>query len=153
MSQVLKIALILLAAAGTWYALTPPQPPPRVQERVKSGGVERSFGNVVRIHALVWKVCPALPAPVCDGAPTLFAVFCPREPPRRARRLRIHRIIVFFVFVDAPLLLSPHIDDATAAHTHLLGTARGIRAWVPGDGSERRPAPSVLQGDGLALHL
>jgi hypothetical protein len=60
MSSVLKIPLILLALLGAWYALTPPQPPPREQERVKSKGVERSFGNVVRIHALVWKVCHVL---------------------------------------------------------------------------------------------
>ncbi|KAI9452584.1 hypothetical protein F5148DRAFT_1235681 [Russula earlei] len=59
MSSVLKIPLILVAAVGAWYSLTPPQPPPRAQERVKSGGVERSFGSVVRVHALVWKVCTA----------------------------------------------------------------------------------------------
>lgn len=58
---VVKVPLILVAAAGAWYALTPPQPPPRTQERVKSGGVERSFGSVVRIHALVWKVCCTKP--------------------------------------------------------------------------------------------
>ena len=150
MSLVLKIALILLAAAGAWYALTPPQPPPRVQERVKSGGVERSFGNVVRIHALVWKVCPA--SSCLRWRTHIFAEFCTREPPRRARRLHIRHIIIFFVFVDAPLLLSPHIDDATTAYTHLLGTAYGVRAWVPDDGSEHRPAPSVLQDDGLAPH-
>jgi len=57
MSLVVKAPLILVAAVGAWYALTPPQPPPRTQERVKSGGVERSFGNVVRLHALIWKVC------------------------------------------------------------------------------------------------
>ena len=60
MSSVLKIPLILLALLGAWYALTPPQPAPREQERVKSKGVERSFGNVVRIHALIWKVCHGL---------------------------------------------------------------------------------------------
>ena len=57
MSLVVKAPLILVAAIGAWYALTPPQPSPRTQERVKSGGVERSFGSVVRIHALIWKVC------------------------------------------------------------------------------------------------
>ena len=57
MLLVVKALFTLVAAVGAWYALTPPQPPPRSQERVKSGGVERSFGSVVRIHALVWKVC------------------------------------------------------------------------------------------------
>ena len=56
MSLLVKIPLLLVAALGAWYALTPPQPPPGAQERVKSGGVERSFGSVVRIHAFVWKV-------------------------------------------------------------------------------------------------
>jgi protein-S-isoprenylcysteine O-methyltransferase Ste14 len=64
MLLVVKALLTLVAAVGAWYALTPPQPPPRSQERVKSGGVERSFGSVVRIHALIWKVCyTALCAP------------------------------------------------------------------------------------------
>ena len=57
MLLVVKALLTQVAAVGAWYALTPPQPPPRSQERVKSGGVERSFGSVVRIHALIWKVC------------------------------------------------------------------------------------------------
>ena len=56
MFLVVKAFLILVAAVGAWHALTPPQPPPNSQERVKSGGVERSFGSVVRIHALIWKV-------------------------------------------------------------------------------------------------
>ncbi|KAF8261778.1 hypothetical protein EI94DRAFT_761608 [Lactarius quietus] len=55
MSSLVKIPLLLVATAGSWYALTPPQPPPGDQERVKSGGVERPFGSVVRIHAFVWK--------------------------------------------------------------------------------------------------
>ncbi|KAN0128539.1 hypothetical protein V8E53_013584 [Lactarius tabidus] len=55
MSSLVKIPLIIVAVFGAWYALTPPQPPPGAQERVKSGGVERSFGSVVRIHAFVWK--------------------------------------------------------------------------------------------------
>lgn len=55
MSLLVKIPLIVAAAFGAWYALTPPQPPPSTRERVKSGGVERSFGSVVRIHAFVWK--------------------------------------------------------------------------------------------------
>jgi hypothetical protein len=63
MSSLVKIPLVIVAAFGTWYALTPPQPPPGAQERVKSDGVERSFGCVVRIHALVWKVRPALCGP------------------------------------------------------------------------------------------
>ncbi|KAF8489454.1 hypothetical protein F5888DRAFT_1796171 [Russula emetica] len=60
MLLVVKTLLTLVAAVGAWYALTPPQPPPRSQERVKSGGVERSFGSVVRIHALVWKLVACL---------------------------------------------------------------------------------------------
>jgi hypothetical protein len=56
MSLLVKIPLLVAAALGAWYALTPPQPPPGAQERVKSGGVERSFGSVVRIHAFIWKV-------------------------------------------------------------------------------------------------
>ncbi len=56
MSLVVKVPLVLVAAVGAWYALTPPQPPPHSQERVKSGVVERSFGSVVRMHALIWKV-------------------------------------------------------------------------------------------------
>ena len=61
MSLLVKIPLLVVAALGAWYALTPPQPPPDAQERVKSGGVERSFGSVVRIHAFVWKVCLIFP--------------------------------------------------------------------------------------------
>jgi hypothetical protein len=61
MLLVVKALLTLVAAVGAWYALTPPQPPPRSQERVKSGGVERSFGSVVRIHALIWKACYTAP--------------------------------------------------------------------------------------------
>jgi len=57
MSLVVKIPLLIAAALGAWYALTPPQPPPDARERVKSGGVERSFGSVVRIHAFIWKWC------------------------------------------------------------------------------------------------
>jgi hypothetical protein len=69
MSLVLKIPLLAVAAIGTWYALTPPQPAPRVQERVKSEGVERSFGNVVRMHAHIWKVSPQChPTPVIAAA-------------------------------------------------------------------------------------
>ena len=65
LSLVVKALLTSVAAVGAWYALTPPQPPPRSQERVKSGGVERSFGSVVRIHALIWKVCYVqLPVPL-----------------------------------------------------------------------------------------
>lgn len=56
MSLLVKIPLIVVTILGAWHALTPPQPPPGAQERVKSGGVERSFGSVVRIHAFVWKV-------------------------------------------------------------------------------------------------
>jgi hypothetical protein len=63
MSLLVKIPLIVAAAFGAWYALTPPQPPPGARERVKSGGVERSFGSVVRIHAFVWKVCLAFSRP------------------------------------------------------------------------------------------
>jgi hypothetical protein len=63
MSLLVKIPLIVAAAFGAWYALTPPQPPPSARERVKSGGVERSFGSVVRIHAFVWKVCLAFSRP------------------------------------------------------------------------------------------
>ena len=63
MPSVLKIPLILLALKGTWYALTPPQPPPNEQERAKSKGVEGSFANVVRIHALIWKVRHAALSP------------------------------------------------------------------------------------------
>ena len=62
MSLVVKALLTQVAAVGAWYALTPPQPPPRSQERVKSGGVERSFGSVVRIHALIWKVNNTAPS-------------------------------------------------------------------------------------------
>ena len=74
LTSVLKVPLILLALLGAWYALTPPQPRPREQERVESKGVERSFGNVVRIHALIWKVCHALSTPVRNGADQLFFV-------------------------------------------------------------------------------
>ncbi len=66
MSLLVKIALIAVATLGAWYALTPPQPPPGAQERVKSGGVERSFANVVRIHAFVWKVGLPFPRPRLD---------------------------------------------------------------------------------------
>ncbi|KAH8987006.1 hypothetical protein EDB92DRAFT_1936121 [Lactarius akahatsu] len=55
MSLLVKIPLLVAATLGAWYALTPPQPPPGAQERVKSAGVERSFGSVVRLHAFVWK--------------------------------------------------------------------------------------------------
>jgi len=55
MSSLVKIPLLVLATIGAWYALTPPQPAPGAKECVKSGGIERSFGNVVRVHALVWK--------------------------------------------------------------------------------------------------
>jgi protein-S-isoprenylcysteine O-methyltransferase Ste14 len=65
MSLPVKIPLLVVAILGAWYALTPPQPPPDAQERVKSGGVERSFGSVVRIHAFVWKVRPTPPKPRC----------------------------------------------------------------------------------------
>ena len=61
MLLVVKALLTLVAAVGAWYALTPPQPPPHSQERVKSRGVERSFGSVVRVHALIWKVCYSTP--------------------------------------------------------------------------------------------
>ena len=57
MSLLVKIPLLVVATLGAWYALTPPQPPPDAQERVKSGGIERSFGSVVRVHAFLWKVC------------------------------------------------------------------------------------------------
>jgi len=72
MSLVLKIPLIVVAAIGAWYALTPPQPPPRVQERVKSEGVERSFGNVVRMHAHIWK-CSVLASLVAEFVACVFA--------------------------------------------------------------------------------
>ncbi|KAI9457956.1 hypothetical protein BJY52DRAFT_1120003 [Lactarius psammicola] len=70
MSLLVKIPLIVVATLGSWYALTPPQPPPGAQERVKSGGVERSFGNVVRIHAFVWKVSPPSPKVLTSHPPT-----------------------------------------------------------------------------------
>ena len=48
------------AAFGTWNALTPPQPPASAGERVKVDGLERSFGRIVRIYAMIWKVRLAL---------------------------------------------------------------------------------------------
>jgi hypothetical protein len=151
MSLVLKIPLISVAAIGAWYALTPPQPPPRVQERVKSEGVERSFGNVVRMHAHIWKVGkPSMPSfPVGNGSLTWFVVLCTRESPRRVRRLCIRRIVHSLA---TPLLLPQHIDNTTVAPTH-LDITRGVRARVSDDGRERRAPSGVLQGDGPPLHI
>ncbi|KAI0280048.1 hypothetical protein BGY98DRAFT_1095804 [Russula aff. rugulosa BPL654] len=73
MLLVVKALLTLVAAVGAWYALTPPQPPPRSQERVKSGGVERSFGSVVRIHALIWK-CSVIASLSAELAACLFTI-------------------------------------------------------------------------------
>jgi hypothetical protein len=113
MSLVFKIPLLAVAAIGAWYALTPPQPAPRVQERVKSEGVERSFGNVVRMHAHIWKVSPqchpALAMAHLDVRSLLYSrassqssslVYSPRPPLRyraspsssthRRRHCRLH---------------------------------------------------------------
>jgi hypothetical protein len=60
MSSLVKIPLMVAAAFGAWHALTPPQPPAGARERVKVDGLERSFGRIVRIHAMVWKVRLAL---------------------------------------------------------------------------------------------
>jgi protein-S-isoprenylcysteine O-methyltransferase Ste14 len=56
MSSLVKVPFIIVGAFGAWCAFTPPQPPPGARERVKVDGMERSFGRVVRIHALVLKV-------------------------------------------------------------------------------------------------
>ena len=139
MSLVVKVPLILVATVGAWYALTPPQPPPRTQERVKSGGVERSFGSVVRIHALIWKVCCTAPCGVprwhessmwCTNV--CVSVLCYCKPPRRACCLCICHIGV--VFVVAPLLL-PHINVILTASTCLdPDTTPSFRARVYDDG-------------------
>lgn len=169
MSLALKIVLIPVAAVGAWYALTPPQPPPRAQERVKSGGVERSFGTVVRIHALIWKVCPvsllsSMNAPVPSLAMVRKLITLPSavlrslEPSRRVRRLfnrHIATIVTVIVIIAAPLFPSPHIDDddiTTTTSTH-NDTTLGVRAWMSDDGGERRATPGVLQDAGLAFHF
>jgi hypothetical protein len=158
MLLLVKALLTLVAAVGAWHALTPPQPPPRSQERVKSGGVERSFGSVVRIHALVWKVCYTAPC-----APTRYTnhlmmyistVFCHRKPHRRARCLSICHIVV--VFVVAPLLL-PHTKDTTTTVPTRLNrnrdTTPSFRARMSGNGRKRRVAPRMLQNARLPLHV
>jgi len=89
MSSLIKIPLIAVAAVGTWYALTPPQPPPRAQERVKSDGVERSFGSVVRVHALVWK-CSVLASLFLELAACVFAALSP-SPSSSLNLLSLHR--------------------------------------------------------------
>jgi hypothetical protein len=157
MSSLVKIPLVIVAAFGTWYALTPPQPPPGAQERVKSDGVERSFGCVVRIHALVWKVRPAL----CSGARvpvSLIArrihahiVFCPCESPCRAHRLSFRRVVA--VIVALPLLLQQANVTSTVAVANVSGTAHCVCAWMLGDGLERHVAPRMLQNARLALHV
>jgi hypothetical protein len=104
----MKIPLLVAAALGAWYALTPPQPPAGAQERVKSGGVERSFGSVVRIHAFIWKVClisqtfdvPRLTPP--------SPVFSHREPSRRARSLYTSRDLL-----TPPPPIPPHFPPRT----------------------------------------
>jgi hypothetical protein len=108
MSSLVKIPLIIVAAFGAWYALTPPQPPPGAQERVKSGGVERSFGSVVRIHAFVWKVCPSSPRPLHSNSSALpFPVVCHHEPRRRARRLCVPRVLLAPPLPPIPLHSPP----------------------------------------------
>ncbi|KAI0298906.1 hypothetical protein BC826DRAFT_1102955 [Russula brevipes] len=87
MSLTLKIPLIGLAAVGAWYALTPPQPAPGAKERVKSNGVERSFGNVVRIHALIWK-CSVLASLFAELVACVFAVLSSSSSLRLLSSLR-----------------------------------------------------------------
>ena len=93
-----------------------------------------------------------LSAPVCNGAPTFFAVFRTGQPPRRALRLCMGRRVAVAIFATAPLLLALHINDATTISTH-LDIARGVRARVPGNSREWQPTPGVLQDAGLALHI
>ena len=151
MSLVVKAVLTLVASVGAWYALTPPQPPPCSQERVKSGGVERSFGSVVRIHALIWKVCYTAPYPL-DALIIMHisTVFCHRKPLRGARCLCICYIVV--VFVVAPLLA--YTEDTTTVPTRLdRNTTPSFCARLSGNGRERRIAPRMLQDAWLSLHV
>ena len=96
--------------------------------------------------------CVTVSTPVCSGRANIFAVFCNCQPPRRALSLRIRRGVVFAIFATAPLLLNPHIHDATTISTH-LGTARGVRARMPDNSRKWRATPVVLQDARLALHI
>ncbi|KAN0137363.1 hypothetical protein V8E53_004808 [Lactarius tabidus] len=122
MSLLVKIPLLVAAALGAWYALTPPQPPPGAQERVKSGGVERSFGSVVRIHAFIWK-CSVIASLVAEIVACILL------------EIYSHHHHQFpFTFLRAPkhLSLSPHASALPA--TFVLGclttAASGALRWV-----------------------
>jgi hypothetical protein len=91
MSSIVKIPLLVAATFGAWYALTPPNPPPVSKECVKSGGVERSFGSVVRIHALVWKVCLISKSLTSHRLTPPPPVFSHGESHRRAHNLHTSR--------------------------------------------------------------
>jgi hypothetical protein len=156
MSLVAKALLTLVSSIGAWYALTPPQPPPHSQERVKSGGVERSFGSVVRIHALIWKVCctsPCVSSTLRGALTNDVTVFSHRKPHRRARCLSIRHIDVDVVVVVAPLLLL-YTKDSSIASTRLDPiTTPSLRDRVSGDGRKWCIAPCMLPDARLALHV
>lgn len=110
MSLLVKIPLLVAATLGAWYALTPPQPPPGAQERVKSAGVERSFGSVVRLHALVWK-CSVIASLLAELVACVFLETYSHHH---------HQLPFSFLRISKHLSLSPHTSAALPA-TFVLG--------------------------------
>ncbi|KAI9447525.1 hypothetical protein H4582DRAFT_7552 [Lactarius indigo] len=109
MSLLVKIPLLVTSILGAWYALTPPQPPPGAQERVKSEGVERSFGNVVRLHAFVWK-CSVIASLLAElVACVFFEIYSHHH----------HQFPLSFLHISKHLPLSPH--TSTLPLTFVLG--------------------------------
>ncbi|KAI0065839.1 hypothetical protein BV25DRAFT_1913273 [Artomyces pyxidatus] len=53
--SLVKIPFLASGAVGAWLALTPPNPPPAKEECQRPKGIEKTFGKLVRLHALVWK--------------------------------------------------------------------------------------------------
>jgi hypothetical protein len=162
MSSLVKIAFILLAAVGAWHIFTPPQSPAGAGERIKVDGLERSFGSVVRIHAQVLKVRLAsrsflrgqvAPIPASATHPYAYVVFRPREPPRRARRLSVLRVVFIAVVVLLFLPLYDNVASIAAAATTGSGTTCRVCGRMPGDGRSWPAAPCMLQDSRLALHV
>jgi hypothetical protein len=158
MSSLVKIPLIAIAGFGAWYALTPPQPPPGARERVKFDGVEGSFGSVVRIHALLWKVClvsrPEFTPDPCSHniTHTPLLVLHPRESPRGTHRLSFLRVFVFFVIILFLLLFHVRVVSETVPSPG-SGVAHRVRDWKSDHCRERFATTRMLQDARFALHV
>ncbi|KAI0042253.1 hypothetical protein FA95DRAFT_1610349 [Auriscalpium vulgare] len=81
-----RVPFLLLAAAGTWLMLTPPQPPAPRAERQQLQGTERLFGKLVRIKAFAWKT--SVIATLLSEALVLIFSFAGLFPPSLDRPLR-----------------------------------------------------------------